>query len=228
MSDGTRDKRTMVRRAAVEALCTAISDKHASAVPVGVFRSILEAIMLPTISWLGQDLVHSVSEGSWCAEETVEKSSEYRIRSDLYEPLGDAKNDSSSDAAGLGITCRLLTVTSEVIVREMDRLALHPTFESTWRLILSTYSYFLDAPPPIGEGFDSSLYSVCSELADTVDMAVILLKQIIIGLDRQAQWSKRPERRGRLWTVTKQVTENLPRCPDLMKELFPSERGLPA
>ncbi|CAE7529124.1 unnamed protein product, partial [Symbiodinium microadriaticum] len=227
ISEGSRDNRAIVRRSAVEALCIAMADKHTAAVPVGVFISILRTVVLPTVTWLGQDLVRSAVEGTWCAEELLEESSEFRIRSDLYKPVvGDMSSASSvSDTSRVGDTARLLTVTSEVIVSQMDRLVTHPSFESNWLLILRTYTFFLDAPPPIGQGFDSSLCNVCQELANTVDTTVILLKQIIIGLDARAQWSTRPERRGQLWIVTKETTGNLIRCKDLMKELFQSERG---
>jgi hypothetical protein len=106
----------------------------------------------------------------------------------------------------------------------MDRLVSHSSFEQTWRLILGTFIYFLDAPEPIGEGFDSGLCGVCPELASTVDTSKMLLRKVIMGLDGRAHWSSRPERRGQLWIVTKQATGNLLRDPDIMQELFPSEK----
>lgn len=106
----------------------------------------------------------------------------------------------------------------------MDRMISHPSFEDNWRRILATFTYFLDAPQPIGEGFDSSLCTVCPELANSVDTAKKLLRQLVMGLNARAQWSTRPDRRGQLWIVTKQGTGNLLRDPDLMQELFPADK----
>jgi hypothetical protein len=120
MSEGTRDRRTAVRRCAVEALCSAITDKHASAVPVAVLAGILRSVVLPAAAWLGQDLVRAVSEGTWSSEGVhVEENTDFRIPSDLYNAqdkstlVGVDENDSTS-ANRLGITSRLLTVITEV------------------------------------------------------------------------------------------------------------------
>lgn len=121
MSDGIRDKRAVVCRCAVEALCSAITDKHTSAVPVAVLSTILRSVVLPAAAWLGQDLVRSVSEGTWTAEGVqVEENTEFRIQSDLYVgegTKGDLGRVDESDSASTnrtGVTSRLLTVISEV------------------------------------------------------------------------------------------------------------------
>ena len=112
-----------MRRSAVEALCTAITDKHTSAVPTGVLILILKNVVLPTASWLGQDLVQSVSEGTWSSDEVVEENSEeFKVRSDLYSPTATAVLSSAASTAAkydpaatrLGITSHLLTVITDV------------------------------------------------------------------------------------------------------------------
>lgn len=60
LQEGIRDHRYDVREACAEALCTAILDKHAQAVPAGVLVEILGDIMPSAILTLGDNLIDDI------------------------------------------------------------------------------------------------------------------------------------------------------------------------
>lgn len=64
LADGAIDKRAPVRIASVDALSNAILDRHTLAVPSAVMIKILLEIVIPTILFLGEDLLHTTETAS--------------------------------------------------------------------------------------------------------------------------------------------------------------------
>ena len=59
LADGVADPRAQVRDAAVDALCSAILDRHILAVPASVMTKILVDIVIPTVRLLGEAMLES-------------------------------------------------------------------------------------------------------------------------------------------------------------------------
>lgn len=89
---------------------------------------------------------------------------------------------------------------------------------------MSILTYYLDAPPPMGHGFDSKLCKACIEIQQTVDIALELLKNIILVMSSGGYFTGNGKA-GQLWIITRQETGNLIRSPDLLNELFPSKEN---
>jgi len=207
-----RDGRRDVRSCAVDALCIAITDRHASAVPAEVLANILLNLVIPAAKWLGQDLVQSVRDGTWSSSQD-EQPSEFAA--------ANSEDSSIISSSRISITSRIHHTLATVFVAQMASLVEQPQIEELWKSLLNVYAFYLDAPPPLGAGFDSKLCKVCPELTNAVREAIEILNQVIKAVDNGGYFSA-ATRKGKLWVVTRQATGNLDRCPDLLQTLFPS------
>lgn len=225
ISDGIHDKRLSVKRCAVDALCWAISDKHAAAVPIEVLSTVLHDIMMPAATWLGNDLVQTVSNGTYSSSLAIpeETTSDYKIRAEFYQNVLDQQANSSPKPKSLkqGVTADLLTTLCKVFLVHMNRLVTCPSFEELWKLLLGILTFYLDAPPPMGNGFETKLCKLCVEIQQTVDIALELLKNVILVMSSSGHFTG-TGKKGQLWIITRQATGNLIRSPDLLTELFPT------
>jgi hypothetical protein len=112
-----------------------------------------------------------------------------------------------------------------VFLAHVNRLKSSPSFEELWRLLLGVLTFYLDAPPPMGNGFDPKLCSACLEIHQTVDFALELLKNVILVMSSTGTFTGNGKA-GQLWIITRQATGNLSRCPELLSELFPSKETI--
>lgn len=76
----------------------------------------------------------------------------------------------------------------------------------------------------MGHGFDPKLCKACVEIQQTVDIALELLKNLILVMNSSGYFTGNGKA-GQLWIITRQATGNLSRCPELLNELFPSQDG---
>lgn len=66
MADGISDEREQVRKAASDALISAVLDRHSSAVPPGVLIDVLGDIVMPVVSYVGQHILDRPSPSLHC------------------------------------------------------------------------------------------------------------------------------------------------------------------
>lgn len=128
LSCGIRDHRVSVRRSAVSALCSAMTDKHASAVPVAVLVTILRDVVMPSARWLGEDLVQSIANNTYVstlnaaegdAADVVESSELYAQQRGVQfqQPFEEKINASSIKLPAIakeGVTAELLRLLCRV------------------------------------------------------------------------------------------------------------------
>jgi hypothetical protein len=119
IAEGIHDTRLPVKRCAVDALCLVISDKHSSAVPIAVLVTILRDIVIPSAQSLGNDLIQSVTDGTYSSSLAIpeDTTSDYKMRPELYRTALSLSPNSSPKPKGMrtGVTADLLSTLCKVL-----------------------------------------------------------------------------------------------------------------
>mmetsp|Transcript_5922 Transcript_5922/g.9632 ORF Transcript_5922/g.9632 Transcript_5922/m.9632 type:complete len:2029 (-) Transcript_5922:706-6792(-) len=252
--DKTTPARPKVKRCAVNVLCATILDRHASIIPISVLVKVMQEVVIPTANEMGRALVKSVQDGTYKStmgapdsetETVFLPEDEYNLSKELYsKSVGNFRDiDNATSRHQLltggnvhaGSTAALLQIIKKVSLMHMHRLVQYPNFEVFWKDLLGVFTYYLDAAPPLGLGFNSQLVSECPELEATALAATTHLKDVLPvlknsdyfvtsssgGLFGGGSNSYSSNSYNQLWIITRQATGGLERCPNLFNEMFP-------
>ncbi len=206
-----------MRACAVDALCCAVVDTHSSVAPSSVLLHVLQNVLLDSVKVLEHEMVTRVADGTWVSNRIAEDK---RIN-EPYDigisstALSAIRNNTETDIV------LLLRTLCKVSIANINRIGTLKNFGGFWKDLLASITFFLDAPPPIGAGYDSVLDEKCVDLVSTVDECRNILKALLNGASNSALFVNGNEPSS-LWIITKQAVGNLKKYPNLLTDLVDS------
>jgi hypothetical protein len=197
LAEGITDDRKLIRSACIDALCCAILDKHAFAVPAGVLVDILADIISPAITVLGQCVAENIPDNYSDFGVTIGE----QIIKDEQNTETNARNEESD----LKQVEKILSALCEVFLNQIQKLASYPSFDKLWLRVLNVFGNLININEAKIPRDEAKLQQLAKQKLKTI-ISALLLGGIF-------------EIREGLWHVTKETVGLFQHCEKLADDI---------
>ena len=158
LAKGAKDDRLPVRDASASAMCQAILDKHARAVPAAVLMDVLGGVFTTMLLQLADGVLAAVNKELPSSVPPVPLSAELESSSFVQHSLveGAAARRSSwpawaSEEVEVNILENCLSTLCKAFISNLKKLSAYPSFDKLWLRLLFVLGFFIDECALLGQ-----------------------------------------------------------------------------
>lgn len=221
------DVRPPVQEACVDALCQAVTDKHANAVPAGVLMNVLGEIFVPAVMKVGDVGLSKINKelpedsklplANKIQEFLVEAVDRTEVSlSQLPEWISRGSKERNNLESCLSALCACFKL-------HLKKLSSYPSFDKLWLRMLSTFGYVIEAARNVREivatgvpatlEFSTEARNCCCIINKMLEPSIEQLRQLLALLEGEDIFGVRPG----LLTVSNSTIRQFHGCQHLIR-----------